>query len=77
MSMKSSQGLTQIKVNLVLGQQDAPIEFANSATRSRRNNETFTRLVFHRLWPDELHRHRDHDWDGGIFSQAVFIGNNA
>jgi hypothetical protein len=36
MPIKSPQGLTQIKVILVLGHQDAPIEFANSATRNRR-----------------------------------------
>lgn len=39
------------------------------------NNETFTRLVFHRLWLDEFHRHRFHARHGGIFSATVFVGN--
>ena len=39
------------------------------------NNETFTRLVFHRLWPDELHRHRFHARYGDIFSETVFVGS--
>lgn len=39
------------------------------------NDEAFTRLVFHRLWADEFHRHRFHDRHGSIFPATVFVGD--
>jgi hypothetical protein len=39
------------------------------------NDETVPRLVFHRLRPDELHRHRVHAGHGGFFPPIVFIGH--